>query len=161
MAKRLKLEVSVDYPYRMLGIASTLRDYRLAYILTRATGLDYRQEIEIEVHTSLAAFSLPLFAARDKRNRVDYFLLTNKQDDRVVIASERRFDFWLISGGDGDPDLPALGKALMQWPGIQFCYELEVSRLKEAEAFFTDLELGTVQLLRRWHGRVKEAEARW
>ncbi|MBE0641726.1 MAG: hypothetical protein IH599_06800 [Bacteroidales bacterium] len=161
MAKRLKLDVGPEYPYRMLGIASTLRDYQLAHILTRATRLDYRQEGEIEAHMSLSVFRLPLFAAQDKRNKVDYFLLPNKQDGQVVIVSERRFDYWLISGGDGEPELPALGKMLMQWSGIQFCYELDVSRLKEAEAFFTDLEMGTMKLQRRWRGRMREEEARW
>ncbi|HRY97554.1 MAG TPA: IPExxxVDY family protein [Bacteroidales bacterium] len=161
MARRLKLDIAPEYPYRLLGISCTLQDFRLAYFLSGSSGLDFCQEEEIAMHMPHFSGQLPLFAARDPRNKVDFFLLANKLDGLAVLVSERRFDYWLISGGDGDPDLVGMGRDLMRYPGVQFCHELDVTKLKDAEAFFTDLEVGTIPLLRRWKGRVSEEDARW
>lgn len=161
MARRLKLDIGSDTIYRMLGITTTLSDYRLAYYLSGASRLSFSQEGEIITQLSSGILSLPVFAARDRRNALYYFLIPNKKDGLVLFPTERRFDYWLLVGGDGEPMLSDLGRTLQRNSHIQFCYEMDTSRLKESEGFFVDVELGTMDILHRWKGRLNEEDTMW
>lgn len=160
MAKRLKLELGFENPYHMLGISTTLNDFRLAHFMSEVCELQFRQVGEISTRLKSGEFLLPLFVASDKRNHIDYFLLPNKKDGAVLFPAERRFDFWLLSCGEGDTGLSDLGRKLQRIPNVQFCFEMDADKLKEASVFFEDLELGTVELLRN-KGRISREDAYW
>jgi hypothetical protein len=161
MPKRLKLEVGSHIPYQMLGIATTLPDFRLAHFLSGITGLSFIQQGSLDCFIRGARLELPFFAALDRINALHYFVLANKGADFILFPSERRFDFWLLIGGEGKADIPSLVKQLQKMGEIQFSARLDPHTLKEAHAFFEDLEVGTSSLLRQGKGGVAHGDALW
>lgn len=161
MPKRLKLEVGSTIPYQMLGIATTLPDFRLAHFFSLTSGLRFEQQGLLECHIRESTLALPFFAAFDRVNGLHYLLLPNKGDGFILFPAERRFDYWLLLGGEGKADIPALVKRLQKIPEVQFSARLEPHKLKDADAFFEDLEVGTSSLLRQWKGSVPPHDALW
>lgn len=161
MAKRLKLEIEFESTYQMLGIATTLSDFSLAHHLGDAIGQKFCQEAEIHFSLRSGEMSLPLFFASDNRNHLDYFLLPNKQSGAVLFPSERRFDYWLVCGGEGDPEMQVLAKDIQKVKGVQFCFAMDAGKIKESSIFFEDLELGTAELVRKHKGSVSGEDALW
>lgn len=161
MPKRLKLEVGSSIPYQMLGIATTLPDFRLAHFLSLSTGLSFEQQGQLDFHTRETTLTLPFFAAFDRSNAVHYLLLPNKGENFILFPAERRFDYWMLLGGEGKPEIPALVKLLQKIKEVQFSARLDPHKLKDADAFFEDLEVGTSSLLRKWKGGIPKGDALW
>ena len=161
MAKRVKILPVSEAPFRSLGITSTLKDYQLAFGLGKLTSLAFRQEDDLAVHLAGQEVSLPLFAARDEKEHLYYFLIPNKIEGLVLFPSERHFDFWLLLGGDCVPPMKTLTRALQGLNKVQFCHEADLSKLREAPAFFQDLEIETDKIIRRWEGRRGAEGSMW
>jgi hypothetical protein len=49
MARRIKLELEHEWPYRILGITATIQDYRLAHFISQKTGLLFQRQEDLSL----------------------------------------------------------------------------------------------------------------
>lgn len=144
MARRIKLEIEPEWPYRLLGITSPLNDYRLVHYLSQVTGLTFQRMDDLIVNLAAHTFQLPLFTAKDKVLRVDYLLIPNRMEGLSLIPSEKRFDYFLIAGGEGKAPFDSISRKLQKNPHILFSHVVDITQWKEAPLFFHDLEMHSV-----------------
>lgn len=141
MARRIKLELEHEWPYRILGITATIQDYRLAHFISQKTGLLFQRQEDLSLDLPSKTWSLPLYTARDKELRVDYIIIPNRMENTYLIPAEKRFDYFLIAGGDGKPPLEKMARTLQKTQHILFCHSLELEKWRDAPYFFHDLEM--------------------
>ena len=152
MAKKLLLETRSEPAfYTLIGISSSLRDYRLSFLINQSlefnlkklddfcTILPGKQEPE--------AFSLFYFRDDDQRN--SYFLLANRNLENFLLPEMRQMDFLLIiEGGFKKARKDAMLKNIRNIQNVIASYEIRFNELKNFENLLMDLELHMIKLLK-------------
>ena len=98
--KKHKLNVSFDYNFRLIGIASHEKDYKLVWSINQVLDLNFvRQEDHIVFNKKLDTDqSFSHFIAEE--NNIIYNLLSNRSEDGFLADEINNFDYLLQIIGD-------------------------------------------------------------
>lgn len=137
--KKKKLEAEFDYDFSLFGIISTIKGYKLAWLLNRKLDLqlDKAQDIEIKfVKNQNLLISNYLY----ETEHCSFRLLKNKSVDQVgdnsafLVPEMNRFDYLIILHGfEGAFTNHTLKEKISKIPGIQFAQLFSVESLKSKE----------------------------
>lgn len=109
MAKTTLFKPDEVPEYRFAGIASGLRDYRMAFLLGRALDLDFRQVMPIRAggREKNRNLSFPVFTAGifDPEGPAAPALFVNRQGNDFLLPKMRVFEFFFRFGGLPDIDV--------------------------------------------------------
>lgn len=130
MAK-LTLEIVEDYDFELLGICSHIKDYRLSWSINQNLGFDLIKEADLELNQKSEVQCYSFFSFIDDENLVEYYLISNRCENGLLIPEEKKSDYFLLikgvlRGGEKEEIL----KQISSLKHVLTIYEIEVNTLK-------------------------------
>ncbi len=144
MAKKLKLDIGYTPEFRLTGIFSTQKNYRLCWLLNNhlKTDLRWLKDFPYVPYKQEKESLFPLFYHASESLRTRYLLLANKSPDGLLLPSPKTLDYLFLSWHpDTHEDLQGLQSKIRRVPGVQAAYLLDDQLTARAREVLYDLEL--------------------
>lgn len=146
MAKKITLDSRAEPLYSILGISCHLQDYRLSFLLNRKLRFGLRRTEDI-----YGVFSLYIF--RDEECRVNYYLISNRGDEKALFPEHRQTDFiMLLEGPVKKAQLNKMLSAIKAIPNVLTAFEFNGDNLKNFPGFLSDLEMHMMNIHKKKTG---------
>ncbi len=144
MAKKLKLDIGYTPEFRLAGIFSTQKNYRLCWLLNNKLKTDLRwlKDFPYIPYKQEKESLFPFFYHASERLRIRYLLLANKSPDGLLLPSPKNLDYlFLCWHPDISTGLQDLLTQIRGIPGVQAVYLLDDQLTARAKEVLYDLEL--------------------
>lgn len=140
MAKQKKhlLEFDNEIDYNLLGICSHHNDYRLAWSLNSTLGFHLEQSLESFIISTtkkgvVTHQAHTMFEYYEDENRVNYYLIKNKCDGKLLIPEKPTIDFFLFIHKCNVINLDELQDKIRQNPSVLAVFQFDPETLPSTE----------------------------
>ena len=126
-----KITSEPDKNFKLLGIATAERDYRLCYMLTEALGWEITRlpNHEIELRERTTKFSVGTFKCLQPLTGSVFYLFANKHNGELLLPEAGNFDYLLKTEG-AYKGIKDLLKKIKQIDAVLTAAEIAVKTLK-------------------------------
>jgi len=143
--KKLTLDFDEPNGYSAIGISSQLADYKLLFHVNRILKLQFIRVENFEINNKYFSGNFSLYIHQDQNNRLDFFLMANKSDGKVLVSEFKQLDFLFIIEGEIDPVfISNITSKLRKIPQVLFTQEIDIEGIKNysvlSEAFEMHLD---------------------
>ncbi|PKP00902.1 MAG: hypothetical protein CVU14_06395 [Bacteroidetes bacterium HGW-Bacteroidetes-9] len=149
MAKRKLISEPASFPdLSILGIASQLKDYRMAFFLNRDTHLNLANldDIPIYFEKEDLLIKFPIYSCFEADQRLYYYLIGNNFDRIKMIPEYKQADYLLfLKGQINNERLTSLISSIRTIKEIQLVFAIDKDKIKNLEGIMTDLEMHLVK----------------
>ncbi|OPZ99294.1 MAG: hypothetical protein BWY70_01007 [Bacteroidetes bacterium ADurb.Bin408] len=150
MAKKVKLETTFEHEgLSIIGINSTMPDYKLIWNLNNSLKLNFVKEEDFVFETlrtkEKCAFSY--YCYNDCENFKTYYFLSNNAQNRYIIDEYKNMNFLLMVKGNNQ--VPFINDVIVQVKNIKnvlLTLPLDLSKVKHLELILNDFELFIMDL---------------
>jgi len=151
MGKRLIVDSNFLSDFNIIGIAYHLYDYQLSFHLNKSLQINLKKTADFKTFTlkgeSLHSFSFANYA--DFENRIEFYLVSNHDQDGLLIPALKQIDFFLIIQGIENmgisgftlSGLDDLIQHIRIVPNILAAYEIQKNNIKGIDVIISDIEL--------------------
>ena len=144
-----KITNDPDTDYRLVGIASALKEYKVCHHLNQLVGCDFRKlpalVFEPKDRTRKTEFSV--FKAEDA-DRNTYVVFTNKNMGEYLLPEISNFDYLVqIRGKFTEDDIQRLMEGIRRFPEVVMCLEVPLKKIKSKERLSYEEEKEVHKLL--------------
>jgi len=144
-----KITNDPDTDYRLVGIASALKEYKVCHHLNQLVGCDFRKlpalVFEPKDRTRKTEFSV--FKAEDA-DRNTYVVFTNKNMGEYLLPEISNFDYLVqIRGKFTEDDMQRLMEGIRRFPEVVMCLEVPLKKIKSKERLSYEEEKEVHKLL--------------
>lgn len=133
--KRIKNELDEDYI--LVGIASSMKEYRLCYYLNLLLGCDFRKldDLIFESKDRGPNIQFSVFkAGEEEEDRNQFVVFTNKYLGQHLLTEVSQFDYILqIWGRYSDEELHVLMDGIKLFPNTVMIAEVPLKKIKTRE----------------------------
>jgi hypothetical protein len=148
--KRIKNELSTDY--KLIGIASSLKEYKLCFHLNELLCCDFRKLKDIIFETgdrsSKAQFSVFKAGTEEDLNR--FIVFSNKNPGEVLLPEVVNFDYIMQIEGKYEADeMKNLVEGIKLLPDIMMSAEIPLKKIKNKERLIYEEERPSPRLINR------------
>ena len=131
-------KIANDLPadYQLIGIAASLKEYKLCYHLNQLLAADFQKltDLVFESKDRSRQVQFSVFKSGEERDLVQYMVFSNKNLNEVLLPEISNFDFILQIHGRLDPDeIKTLIDGIKQFPEILLTAEIPVKKIKSKE----------------------------
>lgn len=135
MAKKKQvLSFEYDYDFRLFGIVSQVKDYRLCYTINEALQVDLRRAENLDIlfpKKEKLEFSLYLYQYNEEKQM---FVISNKAGRAFLIPEQSQVDYFLmLKGGYHDNELLEIKERIKSIKVVLGIYPISVETLKSKE----------------------------
>jgi len=151
MVRKSLLEPAFEPIDLLIGITTTLRDYRAAYFLNKALNFDLKAVDDLPVyHDKLKHLvHFPLFWYYHDELRTNFYLIANNNGEMLMLSALRNFNYFLIVKSDATHDqFKEIPRLLREIPGIQAAFPIAPETVKNMAYILSDLELHMIDVLK-------------
>lgn len=147
MARKLLLDLADDLEFQMIGISTTMRDFRLAYYLNKLVFLELIKNEDLPAE--IQGFSEPRFFSfyqwEESGTGLCFYLISNKNKDSWLIPEQKQADFFLIiKGAFSQESYSRFLKTIRETPNVIMAYKINLKSNKKISNFLMEMELHTV-----------------
>jgi hypothetical protein len=123
---------------RILGIASTLKNYQLCFHIEKNLQIDFRTsaDLQIPLEKNKRSYSFTVYEFVQPAIATEHFLYSNKNDGESFLPELQHLDFiWLLKGGfyENDEEFTKLQRQLRDITGIQLVTEVSHDKIKSRD----------------------------
>ena len=133
MAK-LTLEIDYEYDFHLIGIACHVPDYRLAWAVNKALGIELTKEKDLDLKVdkkNLGYFSFYRFDQEELERT--YHLIGNRSSVGYFIPEQKQMDYFLQYWGNAsEQKFKRWQKAIREIPFVLTAIEIDPATLKSA-----------------------------
>ncbi len=137
VATKITLKLELDFDFILVGITTSLKEYRLCFQLNKFARANFVRMDELALATPADKDSISLFNRYYyfiEETETEFFLLSNKGTEGYLIPEMNKIDYFLLIRNYLDEeDLEAWIHHLKQIPEVLSAAELEVKKLKSKE----------------------------
>lgn len=135
--KEIKLKAEINYNFELFGIASSQKDYKLAWLINNESRLNlvkvndhevYLSEINT-VHVSCFEYTQPGIVVRLLNNKV---YKQPEKHQEYLIPELKQFDYFLLKEGEVI-EVTNLTNKLKQITGLEFITKIDIMKLRSKE----------------------------
>ena len=131
-----KITNDLDTDYRLLGIASALKEYKVCHHLNQLLGCDFRK---------LPAL---VFEPKDRIRKNTFVVFTNKNMGEYLLPEISNFDYIVqIRGKFTDDYILNLMEGIRKFPEVVMCLEVPLKKIKSKERLSYEEEKEVQKLL--------------
>jgi hypothetical protein len=135
--KKQTLLLEYDYDFRLFGIVSQVKDYRLCYALNEALQVDLRRSENLDIISSKQKekleFSLYLHQYNEEKQM---YVISNKASRSFLIPEQSQVDYFLmLKGGYHDNELADISDRIRNIRIVLGIYPISVETLRSKENF--------------------------
>lgn len=94
-----RLQLEEEYEFLAFGLSCHLKDFRVAWNLSKALNLDFLREIKKLNSDDLDLDEFAKFIARDEDNHLNYIILSNQNEDAYLFKDLKQYDFFILIEG--------------------------------------------------------------
>lgn len=129
MSKKLILDYEEEPEYLIIGISSTLPDYRLLFFLNKALDSAFKRMNEFYFEPKNSKYSVYSFS--DSANELELYFLSNKSEGIILFPELQMFDFMLLVNGSPDASyLKKMNEAIRGVSYVQIAKTVDTSKIK-------------------------------
>jgi len=135
----LKLEISYDFDFELIGIVSNVRSFKLAWLLNADLSVSFYRTEDVEllfIDDSKMTFTHYLFSTENDcyrliKNKSHLFELTSKP---YLLPELKEYDYFLlIENHTQSIDCDKVYEIISQQPQIQYCQRINPAQIKNRE----------------------------
>lgn len=146
--KRIKNELDTDYV--VIGIATSLREYKLCYHLNNLLECDFRKlkDITFEPTDRTRTSQFSVFKAASADNQMQYMVFANKNGGEVLLPEAASFDFLLrVDGNLEIEQVATLVDGIRNLPDVLLTAEIPARKIKNRERLVYEEEKAPRRLI--------------
>jgi hypothetical protein len=149
MAKKNRLEPAIGQINAIIGIATSLRDYRLVHFINQYLEIDLVNVDDLPVYNSktetFSGFSLYRFHHPDLRT--DFCLISNNNGTNILIPSLKQINYLLLlQGAAYKQHVDGMITSIRKIQGVQAVIAINQASIREIDPILEDLELHILEL---------------
>jgi hypothetical protein len=92
------LRVEYDFDFTLIGISSSVRDYRLCWYINKHLPLRFQRDIDLSIYNEFGNESYhSCFKFSIENLETDLYLLSNKSGTEYIIPESKESDFFIVS----------------------------------------------------------------
>ena len=132
--KVLKFELDLDFV--LIAITSSLKDYRLCFLMNRALSFDFVKvnDLELEPLQSGQTAYFSLYKYQWEASETDFFFISNKGSEGYLIPEMNKIDYLLmIKNYIDENELDDLITGLNRIPEIVTAVKVDPKKIKSRE----------------------------
>ena len=122
---------------KLLGIVTTVKDYKFCWNLNNLLELDFRinHDIEIKLKRKRRLYFFSVYEYRDPSSSLCHYLYNNLYDGEYLLPEFKNLDFlWLMKNDTVTEEyLDQIKAMLRNIPGVQLVTELTNEKIKNKE----------------------------
>ncbi|MCF8302014.1 MAG: IPExxxVDY family protein [Bacteroidales bacterium] len=144
MAKKLKLEVDYSEDYRILGVSSHLKDYRIAFFLNKVLEFDLRKTTDFLFQQSAnqPALNYSFYHYRTPDAWFVYSMIGNFNAYGRLIVSLWQYDYIIfVNGPSEDHEIETSLKAIRSIQHVLTASEIPFDKVKNINHIIADIEM--------------------
>ena len=100
----LMLDFEEEINYSVIGITSSLKDYRLTFYINKLSHIQFKRVDPFVFHHKNQAFTYSLYIFIDNKNLRNYYLISNKANSVKLVPKLQHFDYLLFMDGEVNED---------------------------------------------------------
>ena len=136
--KRKRLEIEYNYDFELLGIASSVRSYKLAWEVNRALHVALKKQDDLKLTTRDGEFFFTYYSHQSAVNTVNLF--RNRSNDSetkgiFLVPEHPHLDYILYARGNEEVSGNRLQELLREIPSIELVAFLPLAALKSKDNF--------------------------
>lgn len=146
--KRIKNELDTDYV--VIGIATSLKEYKLCFHLNALLECDFRKlkDITFEPVDRTRTSQFSVFKAVSPDNQLQYIVFANKNGGEVLLPEAGSFDFLLrITGHPESEKLAEMVDGIRNMPEVLLTAEIPGRKIKNRERLVYEEEKAPRKLI--------------
>lgn len=146
--KRIKNELDTDYV--VIGIATSLKEYKLCFHLNQLLECDFRKlpDITFEPTDRTRTSQFSVFKAVLPDKQMEYMVFANKNAGEVLLPEATGFDFLLrITGHPETATLADMVDAIRNLPDVLLTAEIPARKIKNRERLIYEEEKAPRKLI--------------
>ena len=132
MAK-FTLEFEDVFDFKLIGIFSHVKDYRLCWEINKALSFDFQKSENLTITFKGNNQRYSFFEYTNEEDMLDYYLIANRSEYGTLIPEEKCDYFLLIKGIIKDRAFELLIKRIKELNLVLATAEIEVEQLKSKE----------------------------
>ena len=138
-------ELTADY--KLIGIASSLREYKLCYHLNQLLRCDFRKLQDL-MFKPTEKFSV--FKAGEEEDVNKFIVFSNKSSGEVLLPEVSNFDYIVqIQGNYETEAVENLVKGIRQFPEVVMTAEIPLKKIKSKERLIYEEERPSHHLINK------------
>jgi len=137
----------------LIGISCHLKDYRLSYLLNYHLPAEFirLEDLKIIPQTKKEPSEFSFYFFRDEDRFNTYTLLSNRNQESVLIPEMKQTDFLLIIEGEfRKPQKDVLLRNIRSIPSVLTSYEIKFTEIKNYETLLSEIELHVMKLFKEY-----------
>ena len=143
-------ELTADY--KLIGIASSLREYKICHHLNQLLGCDFRKLKDLVFapteRTRNVQFSV--FKAGEEEDLNKFIVFTNKSLGEVLLPEVSNFDYIVQVHGSYDSEgMDSLVNGIKQFPEVMMTAEIPLKKIKSKERLIYEEERPSHHLINK------------
>ena len=145
----MRIDIDFQYEYLIVGISSLLKDYRLAYHLNNALGIDLKrlEDLPANFEKENKVIPFPLFTDNLNDNFKVCILIGCNNQGVKLFPLLKHYDYLLLyemPSVDWTPE--RVVASIRKIPNVQLVKNLSVEELKSTHTILMDLEMHLQQI---------------
>ncbi len=150
MAKKLSIDIEEETNYFVIGISSTLKDYRLMFFLNKIDDFDFKRAETFIFNKKDKKFSYSMYTYIDEFNLQNFYLLSNKVNSVKLVPDYKHFDYILILEGEFEDEyVGGLVKKINSVSGVMFASEVNYSSINKVPNLSLSFEMHLDNILKK------------
>jgi len=137
MAKKThKLDYSPDYDFKVLGLISDEKDYKLIWNINNSMKwqLERKEDYQFFDQKNQQTLLFPLFSYSNECSYISYKVLVNKYESFYFIDELKHIDYlMIIIDESGTENMSQLVNKLKKTEGIRGVFQIDLSSLRNRE----------------------------
>lgn len=149
-ARKIKNESADGGDYRLIGIASSLKEYKLCFHLNHILECDLNKlnDLNFEPTDRTRKSHYSVFRAGEASDKNRFFVFSNKNLGDFLLPEVSHFDYILrIEGKLEDKEMKKLAEEIKQLPEVVMSTEIPLKKIKNKDRLMYEEEKTARKLL--------------
>lgn len=126
----------MEFNYRLIGVASSLKEYKFCYHLNQLLSVDFIKlnDLVFQSTDRTRSIQFGVFKAGDEDDKNQFFVFNNKNLGEVLLPEAMSFDFIIqVKGECTEKEMAGIVDGIKLFPEILVCAEIPLKKIKSKE----------------------------
>ena len=131
---KFSLEFEEEYPFFVVGITASVRDYKLCWHLNKELGLQLVRDQSLEIlNKRKDSVSHEFFSFEDEDAQVNYRLIENRKGGNYFLSEAPKADFLLVLDESPILDRNELIKKIKSIRPVLMAFEIDLDQIRNKQ----------------------------
>jgi len=144
--KKIKINTSENDAVVIIGISSTMKDYRLSWFLNKELSLKLFKQKDLDICSDASKKKFSFYVYEESENLISYYFISNRnQESEILLQEQKKIDFFLIIIGTKATTGNLLSK-IKNIPNVQTAFLINTNTIKSFSNLMEDIEMHLMEI---------------